>query len=138
MMGLAALRLEYAGVQLQPLRGAKIAAFGNITAQMAVAIEAVVAAGAEVHCLGSMRASKSDNSVAAALFYSKAAKFTGSPDEEPEDTLVNIWNIFLTFSPNLILDSDGNATLLIHGTHYSNCLNFLCFYLALFFLLLKG
>src|SRR5215468_10096050 len=127
MPGLMALREEFAGAK--PLANARITGSLHMTVQTAVLIETLVALGARVRWASCNIFSTQDHAAAAVAV---------GPDGTPEnprgvpvfawkgETLAEYWwcaDQALTwpgeYGPNMLLDDDGDATLLVHqGAEY--------------------
>jgi adenosylhomocysteinase len=118
MPGLMALRREYADAR--PLAGARIAGSLHMTVQTAVLIETLTALGADVRWVSCNIFSTQDHAAAAAVVGPH-----GTP-EEPRGVPVFAWKgetldeywwcteKLFEFSPNMLLDDGGDATLLVH------------------------
>jgi adenosylhomocysteinase len=113
MPGLMALREEYGAVQ--PLKGARIVGCLHMTIQTAVLIETLIALGATVRW-SSCNIFSTQDQAAAAIAAAGIPVFAWKGETEEEYN----WCIEQTirgpngWTPNLILDDGGDATLLIH------------------------
>jgi len=116
MPGLMALRSEYG--KAQPLKGARIVGCLHMTIQTAVLIETLMALGATVRWSSCNIFSTQDH--AAAAIAAKGVPvfaWKGETEEEYE------WCIEQTlrgpdgWTPNMILDDGGDATLVLHEKH---------------------
>src|SRR5271155_5099497 len=113
MPGLMALREEYAA--RQPLAGARIVGCLHMTIQTAVLIETLVALGATVRW-SSCNIFSTQDQAAAAIAAAGIPVFAwkGETEEEYE------WCVEQTFrgpdgwTPNMVLDDGGDATILLH------------------------
>jgi len=113
MPGLMALREEYGASQ--PLKGARIVGCLHMTIQTAVLIETLIALGATVRW-SSCNIFSTQDQAAAAIAAAGIPVFAWKGETEEEYN----WCIEQTirgpngWTPNLILDDGGDATLLIH------------------------
>jgi adenosylhomocysteinase len=113
MPGLMALREEYG--EAQPLKGARIVGCLHMTIQTAVLIETLIALGATVRW-SSCNIFSTQDQAAAAIAAAGIPVFAWKGETEDEYN----WCIEQTirgpngWTPNLILDDGGDATLLIH------------------------
>jgi len=113
MPGLMALREEYG--EAQPLKGARIVGCLHMTIQTAVLIETLIALGATVRW-SSCNIFSTQDQAAAAIAAAGIPVFAWKGETEEEYN----WCIEQTirgpngWTPNLILDDGGDATLLIH------------------------
>src|SRR6185295_2523337 len=114
MPGLMALREEY-GAQ-KPLKGARIAGCLHMTIETAILIETLTALGAEVTWTSCNIYSTQDEA-AAAIAKAGVPVFAWKGETLPE-YWDNIQAQIFAFKggqgPNLLLDDDGDLTLLVH------------------------
>jgi adenosylhomocysteinase len=116
MPGLMALRAEYGPTQ--PLKGARIVGCLHMTIQTAVLIETLIALGATVRWSSCNIFSTQDHAAAAiAARGIPVFAWKGETEEEYE------WCIDQTlrgpngWTPNMVLDDGGDATLILHERH---------------------
>jgi adenosylhomocysteinase len=112
MPALMAIRAEYAA--RKPLKGARIAGSLHMTIQTAVLIETLKALGAEVRWASCNIFSTQDHAAAAtAASGTPVFAYKGESLDEYWEFTHRIFE-FGTQGPNMILDDDGDATLLVH------------------------
>src|SRR6187200_2737249 len=113
MPGLMATRAEFA--KTQPLKGARITGSLHMTIQTAVLIETLKALGADVRWASCNIYSTQDHAASAiAKAGTPVFAIKGESLEEYWDYTHKIFEWGDGGAPNMILDDDGDATLLVH------------------------